>query len=55
MLSNDQIIKYKNDGYVIPDFKMPEEVLLKIEKKHTDLLNKHPEFKNYCPAILSYD
>ena len=33
MLSNDQIKKYKNDGYVIPDFKMPEEVLLKIEKK----------------------
>ena len=30
MLSNDQIKKYKNDGYVIPDFKMPEEVLLKI-------------------------
>ena len=55
MLSNDQIEKYKNDGYVIPDFKMPEEVLLKIEKRHTDLLNKHPEFKNYCPAILSYD
>ena len=55
MLSNDQIKKYKNDGYVIPDFKMPEEVLLKIEKRHTDLLNKHPEFKNYCSAILSYD
>lgn len=55
MLSNDQIKKYKNDGYVIPDFKMPEEVLLKIEKRHTDLLNKHPEFKNYCPAVLSYD
>ena len=55
MLSNNQIEKYKNDGYVIPDFKMPEEVLLKIEKRHTHLLNKHPEFKNYCPAILSYD
>ena len=55
MLSNNQINQYKNDGYVIPDFKMSEEVLLKIEKRHTDLLNKHPEFKNYCPAILSYD
>ncbi|MDA9648973.1 phytanoyl-CoA dioxygenase family protein [Alphaproteobacteria bacterium] len=55
MLSNSQINQYKNDGYVIPDFKMPEEVLLKIEKRHTDLLKKHPEFKNYCSAILSYD
>ena len=55
MLSNNQINQYKNDGYVIPDFKMPEDVLLKIEKRHNDLLNKHPEFKNYCPAVLSYD
>ena len=55
MLSNNQINQYKNDGYVIPDFKMPEEDLLKIEKRHNDLLNKHPEFKNYCPAVLSYD
>lgn len=55
MLSNSQINQYKNDGYIIPDFKMPEEVLLKIEKRHNDLLNKHPEFKNYCPAVLSYD
>jgi len=55
MLSNSQINQYKNDGYIIPDFKMPEDVLLKIEKRHNDLLNKHPEFKNYCPAVLSYD
>ena len=55
MLSNSQINQYKNDGYIIPDFKMPEEVLFKIEKRHNDLLNKHPEFKNYCPAVLSYD
>ena len=42
MLSNSQINQYKNDGYIIPDFKMPEEVLLKIEKRHNYLLNKHP-------------
>ena len=52
MLSNSQINQYKNDGYIIPDFKMPEEILLKIEERHNDLLNKHPEFKNYCPAVL---
>ena len=55
MLSDNQINQYKTDGFVIPDFIMPEETLLKIEKRHNSLLEKHPEFKNYCPAVLSYD
>ena len=55
MLTFSQIEQYKNDGYVIPNFSMPEEVLKKIEFKHNQLLTKYPEFENYCPAILSYD
>jgi len=55
MLTFSQIEQYKNDGYVIPNFFMPEEVLKKIEIKHNQLLTKYPEFENYCPAILSYD
>ena len=55
MLSKLQIELYSNDGYVVPDFKMPEDILNKIEERHDELLKKHPEFKNYCPAILHYD
>ena len=55
MLSKLQIEQYENDGYVIPDFKMPENVLNKIEERHNELLKKYPQFKNYCPAILHYD
>ena len=55
MLSKLQIEQYENDGYVVPDFKMPEDILNKIEERHDELLKKHPEFKNYCPAILHYD
>ena len=55
MLSKSQIDQYKQDGFIIPDFIMPENMLLKIEERHNALLNKHPEFKNYCPAVLSYD
>jgi len=55
MLTFSQIEQYKNDGYVIPNFSMPEEVLKKIEIKHNQLLTKYPKFENYCPAILSYD
>ena len=33
MLSEIQVKQYQKDGYVIPDFVMPEETLLKITKK----------------------
>ena len=55
MLTKAEIEKYKKDGYVVPKFSMPEEILKKIEFKHDELLLKYPEFKNYCPAVLSYD
>ena len=55
MLTKDEINRYKKDGYVVPNFSMPEEVLKKIEFRHNKLLAKFPEFKNYCPAVLSYD
>ena len=55
MLSKIQIDRYHKDGFVVPDFKMPENIINKIEESHDRLLSNHPEFKNYCPAILSYD
>ena len=55
MLTKAEIEKYKKDGYIVPKFSMPEEILKKIEFKHDELLAKYPEFKNYCPAVLSYD
>jgi ectoine hydroxylase-related dioxygenase (phytanoyl-CoA dioxygenase family) len=55
MLTESQINEYKQNGFVIPDFVMPENILLKIEERHNKLLKTYPEFKNYCPAVLSYD
>ena len=55
MLSADQIIQYKEHGYVIPDFVMPEEQIDAIKERHSLLVRKHPEFTDYCPAILQYD
>ena len=55
MLTKKQIVSYQNDGFVIPDFKMPENDLLEIEKKHFDLIKEYPEYINYCPAILLKD
>ena len=55
MLTKDQIASYHHDGFVIPDFKMPENDLLDIENKHFDLIKEYPEYINYCPAILLKD
>ena len=55
MLTKEQIASYHHDGFVIPDFKMPENDLLEIEKKHSDLIKEYPEYINYCPAILLKD
>ena len=41
MLSKSQLKQYETDGYVIPDFKMPEYLLKKIEEKYKKLLKKH--------------
>ena len=55
MLKKEQIKQYQEDGFVIPDFKMSEDDLFEIEDKHNRLINKFPEYKNYCPAVLLKD
>jgi ectoine hydroxylase-related dioxygenase (phytanoyl-CoA dioxygenase family) len=55
MLTDAQIARYHEDGYVIPDFIMPDHVIEAIQERHAALLNKHPEFRDYCAAILQYD
>jgi len=55
MLTNDQIEQYHRDGYVTPDFRLPENVLQDIRQAHDRLVERHPEFSDYCSAILAYD
>ena len=55
MLSSEEIKRYNEDGYLIPNFTMPEKDLLEIEELHDLLVKKFPKFRNYCPAILLHD
>ena len=55
MLTSEQIKKYKEDGYLIPNFQMSEKDLLEIEELHNSLVKKFPKFRNYCPALLLHD
>ena len=55
MLTEDQIRSYRRDGYVVPGYRLPDAALADIRALHDHLLAKHPEFEDYCPAVLAFD
>ena len=55
MLTADQIARYHEDGYVVPDFRVPADVLDAIKARHAALLARKPEFRDYCPALIDHD
>lgn len=55
MLYQEQIEHYHENGYVIPDFQMPEATLDRIKERHAALVERRPDFRNYCPALLDQD
>jgi hypothetical protein len=55
MLNDQQLARYHEDGYLIPDFQLPEATLAAIREDHERLLRKHPQFRDYCPKVLEYD
>lgn len=55
MLTDAQVAEYHERGYVIPDFRLPEAELEDIRARHARLLERHPEFRDNAPALLSHD
>lgn len=55
MLNADEVAHYNEHGYVIPDFQMPAETLAFIKERHAALIERRPEFRQYCPALLDQD
>lgn len=55
MLTEKQVSQYRNDGFVVPDFRLDDEALADIRAAHERLLAKHPQFNDYCPAVLAFD
>ncbi|MEM7025476.1 MAG: phytanoyl-CoA dioxygenase family protein [Pseudomonadota bacterium] len=55
MLSEQEVQQYQDDGYVIPDFRLPAEALEEVRGAHDRLLARHPEFRDYCSCLLAYD
>ena len=55
MLSKSQIDQYHENGYLIPDFRLSDDTLNDIKSAHAKLIELHPEYVDYCPAILPHD
>ncbi len=55
MLTDTQVAQYHADGYVVPDFRLPEHTLASIRADHDRLIANHPEYRNLCPTVLAYD
>ena len=55
LLTDQQTQQYKEDGYVIPDFRLLPETVTNIKKHHQRFIEQYPEFIDYCPAVLAYD
>ena len=55
MLTEQEIKKYKTDGYVVPEYRVPSHILDSIDKKTDAFIGKNPEFRDNCSALLRQD
>lgn len=53
-LSEAEVERYHEDGYVIPEYRLPEKIFQDIRADYDRLLARHPEFRDYCPMLLRY-
>ena len=55
MLTQIQLEQYREDGFVVPDYRLPDGTVEAIRADHDRLLANHPEYVNYCPNVLAFD
>ena len=55
MLSEKQVDEYHENGFTIMDYRLSKNDLNDIKNAHKHLIEKHPEYTDYCPKVLAYD
>lgn len=55
MLSEAELARYHEDGWVVPDFRLPEAAIADIRAAQERLVARKPEYSDYCPALLAHD
>jgi len=54
-LTDAQLARYHEAGFVIPDYRLSETTLTKIRTAHSRFIERYPGFSDYCPALLPLD
>jgi ectoine hydroxylase-related dioxygenase (phytanoyl-CoA dioxygenase family) len=55
MLSEAQVEAYREQGYLIADFRLSESVLEDLRADQKRLVEREPRFRDLCPNLLAYD
>ncbi len=55
MLTSEQINQYHEQGFVKPDYRLSPETVGLIKSQQADLVQRYPQFSDYCPGLLQYD
>ena len=55
MLTESELQRYQADGFVVPDYRLSDSTIDSIQANHRRLLDRYPQFSDYCPTLLSYD
>ena len=55
MLTESEIEQYQRDGYIVPDYRVPNVLLQSLDAKISGFLGLHPEYRDNCPALLRED
>lgn len=54
-LTDAQLARYHEAGFVIPDYRLSETTLIRIRAAHSRFIERYPAFSDYCPALLPLD
>lgn len=55
MLTQAQINAYHEHGFVVPDFRLPDEILDDIDATTSALIERCPQYRDNCSALLRVD
>ena len=54
MLSHKQILQYKEDGFLVPNYKLSSSTIEAIRKDVDELIGEDPDRHQFVPTILDY-
>ena len=55
MLTDAQIAQYHKDGFIVPDYQLPQEMLTALSRDVDQFIGDDPERRQFVPTMFDYD